>query len=438
MQKKGLLFILILISAASFGQQLGRRASWGARIAAPAGNPGAKVISVEANSALEKAGIVPGDLILQVDGRLAGDDDAWTSITYALRAEQPVELLVRRNAGTFKKKVSLPALPKETHAGLEVYYESVVSDYGLAQRTIITRPQNKNGRQPALFIVQGLSCSAVETFAGREDNWAKMLNSLVENTGMVVMRVEKPGVGDSEGDCACTDFETEMSGYRAALRSLKSKSYVDTTRIVIYGASMGSAIAPALANEFGLAGVVSDGTFFKTWFEHMLEIERRIRGMEGDDESTIARKMNEVFIPLYYGMLIRKKSYGEIVDEYPAIKAQVYHGREHMYGRPVAYYQQLQDFDFAGAWEKINVPVRILYGEFDWIMSAFDNQMIMQVLDKRGHQDHKLHIYPGMDHWNTIHSSPLNSYRGEKGTWDPQMPALVVSWIREMAKLPAN
>lgn len=431
--KKALTIIFLLSTTLGQAQELIRRASWGARIASPSGTPGAKVVSVATGSSLEKAGIKPGDLILEVNGRLAATDEEWTSITYALREKQNVELLVKSQNGISRKSVQLPPLPREIHSGLETLYETVVSDYGIVQRLIITKPRGA-GKLPAIFLVQGLSCSTIETSIRPDDNWSRMINSLVENSGHVVMRVEKPGVGDSEGDCAATDFQTELSGYRAALRSLKQRQYVDTTRIVIYGSSMGSALAPVLANEFGLAGVVADGTFFKTWFEHMLEIERRIRGMEGDDESTIAKKMNDVYIPLYYGMLLQKKTYGQVLDEYPAIKTYFGHSRSHMYGRPVAYYQQLQDYDLVGAWEKLEAPVRILYGENDWIMSAYDNQLIMQVLDKSGHKDHRLHVYKGMDHWNTIHSSPLASYKGEAGQWDANMPALVISWIKEITK----
>ena len=60
---------------------------------------------------------------------------------------------------------------------------------------------------------------------------------------------------------------------------------------------MGSAIAPLLANEFNLAGVISDGVFFKTWFEHMLEIERRILGFKGNSEAEIVEKNELILYP---------------------------------------------------------------------------------------------------------------------------------------------
>ncbi|MEM7550790.1 MAG: alpha/beta fold hydrolase [Bacteroidota bacterium] len=426
--------LIFFFSLNIYGQELSRRASWQTSFQPLANAPGMKVTSVERGSPLEKAGLKTGDVVLKVNDMLIQTDEHKTSATYSLRSEEETRLLIKRNTEVFHISARLNELGKEEHGNLHTHYETVTSDYGIRQRIIITRPIDQKGKLPAIFLLQGLSCSTIEKYSGRGGNWVNQINDVIEKSDMVVMRIDKPGVGDSDGDCAETDFLTELNGYKAALRFLKQKDYVDTSNIVIYGSSMGSALAPLLANEFNVAGVISDGTFFKTWFEHMLEIERRIRQMSGDDESTIVKKMNEAYIPLYYGMLIQKKTYEEVIEEYPAIAEYNYHGPRHMYGRPVEYYQQLQDFDLAGEWEKLKVPVRILYGTNDWIMSEFDNHMIMKVLEKAGHKDYELKIYPGLDHWNTIHESPENSFNGITGKWDPAVPELIIEWAREMVK----
>ena len=435
MKHKSILLLCLLIAFGTTGQDLKRRATFQAQIARPDNEtPGAIIKSIEKDSPLAKAGLIPEDRIIQVNDRKILRTEDWDHATYSIRSDEMTTLHIKRDAKWFIKEIQLQPLEKEIHKGLTTYYESIVSDYGIRQRTIVTTPNPKQ-KLPAIFLVQGLSCSTIEKYSSRSNNWVRMIESLVENSGMVVMRVDKPGVGDSEGDCGCTDFVTELNGYETALKELKSKSYVDTSKIVVYGASMGSALAPWLANKYNPAGVISDGTFFKTWFEHMLEIERRIRQMSGDDEASIAKKMNEIYIPLYYGMLIQKKSYAEVLNQYPALRDYNYHGPNHMYGRPMSYYQQLQDFDLASSWEKVKVPVRILYGENDWIMSEFDNHMIIDVLDRVGHSDHQLHIYPGLDHWNTIHDKPEDSFNFKQGKWDPKLPQLVISWAKEMVDL---
>jgi pimeloyl-ACP methyl ester carboxylesterase len=417
------------------GQQLNRRAGWEANISSPAqGQSGATVLSVKKNSPLHKAGFLPKDIIVRVDDIRISDEETWSDITYGLRGTKPVRIEAIRNDSLLQKTVQFTSLKKEIHPGIDTFYEEVTTYYGITQRTIITKPR-REGRQPAVVLIDGLSCSSIEIFPESTDNWVRSLSALVEKSGMVVMRVEKPGVGDSQGNCSKSDFAMDLEGYKAAIHSLKSKTYVDPKRIVVYGSSMGSALAPLLANEFDLAGVISDGTFFKTWYEHMLEIERRIRLFQGDSEAEIFEKMNKYYIPLYYGMLIRKKTYREVVEEYPALKEFNYHSPAHMYGRPVAYYHQLQDFNLAGEWEKLTVPVRILRGTNDWIMSAFDNNMIIDVLKRKGHQDHLLLEYPGLDHWNTIHKTAQDSFDGKAGVWDEGTIQQILEWAQGIVKL---
>jgi pimeloyl-ACP methyl ester carboxylesterase len=388
---------------------------------------------MEAGSPLERAGFRVGDRILRVNGSPIREAESWSDAYASLKGKVETNLEVLRDAGVIRAGLVFKERPRESFEALDVFYEEVTSTYGIRHRTIITRPK-KPGKQPAIMILGGLSCSSIEVYPGRTDNWGKTLSGLVEKSGMVVMRVEKAGVGDSEGRCSESDFFTDLAGYEAAIKSLKAKPYVDPERIVVYGSSMGSALAPYFANRHNFAGIISDGTFFKSWFEHMLEIERRIRQFEGDTESEIGKKMNAFYIPLYYGMLVEKKTYREVVSQYPALAAYNYHGDAHMYGRHVSYYHQLQDFDLAGEWEKVQVPVRILRGTNDWIMTADDNEMIVEVLQRNGHQDHVLYEYPGLDHWNTIHEKAKDSYEGKAGVWDDEMVHLLVRWAGELAK----
>ena len=427
-----LIGLFITIGTSAQIKELGRRSSWEAKIDAPKHAPGAKIKSITPDSPLDKAGFLANDIILEVNGTLVKDANIWGNLSYNLRGREKTHIKALRGAQAIERDVQFNALQKEQHNNLDTYYEEITSKYGITQRVIITKPK-KSGKQPTIVLIGGLSCSSIETHADRNvSNWVKTIKDLVEKSNMVVMRIEKPGVGDSNGDCSQADFLTDLEGYRSAIAHLKSKSYVDTSKIIVYGSSMGSALAPLLANEFNLAGVISDGTFFKTWYEHMLEIERRILGFKGNTESEIVEKMNAYYIPLYYGMLIEKKTYQQVIDAYPALSSYNYHDPEHMYGRPMKYYQQLQEFDLAGEWEKLQVPVRILRGTNDWIMSSFDNDMIINVLDKSGHEDHLLYEYPGLDHWNTIHQNPKDSFEGKPGTWDPGTINLIIEWAQKM------
>ncbi|WND02000.1 PDZ domain-containing protein [Temperatibacter marinus] len=433
----GLCITAVLCSPLA-AKELPRHAVWGAKFSLNT-SAGVTVTSVEPNMALFKAGLRMGDVVLKVNDQAIGGPVSWSKITASLIAGRQYKLVVRRSLEELVFSVELPPVQKERYDHLETTYTSIINDYGIRQQVIITKPkQMKEGeKRPALYILTGLSCSSVELTRppGRSHNWGRTLRALVEDTGMVVLRVEKPGLGDSEGDCGSTDFKTELNGYEVAYKMLKSLPYVDENNVVVFGSSMGSAIAPYLANKYGAAGVISDGTFYRSWFEHMLEIERRIKRMQGKNDTEITTLMTQAYIPLYYGMLIEKKSYGDVINKTPSLAQYNYHGPDHMYGRPVQYYHQVQDFDFAGNWQNLKIPVRLRWGTNDWIMSEYDNDLIVSTLKRAGNTDVILEKYPGLDHWSTVHKSEEDSFNGRPGQWEEAIAGGLVAWARELAGL---
>src|SRR5207247_8983549 len=99
---------------------------------------------------------------------------------------------------------------------------------------------------------------------------------LAQLPGFCLFRVDKQGVGDSEGDCAANDFESELAGYRAAFRTLKKYDFIDANRVYMLGISNGGGIAPLVPEsdiEAGqVGGFVSVRAWGQTWFEHTLAI----------------------------------------------------------------------------------------------------------------------------------------------------------------------
>lgn len=416
-------------------KNLKRRASWLAKFSTisleNSTHIGKKINQLKKSSPLYRAGLRTNDVIVKVNDKPFYINEDWYDVTDALTADAIYKVSYLSKGNVQITNVEFPALAFEQHLGLDTSYHSLQNPSGFMQRVIITKP-NSNTPQPAIFIVQGLSCSSIELLPSRKSNYTRLLETIVTKSNMIVMRVEKPGLGDSEGNCSQTDFKTELAGYEAALKQLKSLPYVDPEKILIYGNSMGSAIAPYLANKYQANGVIADGTFFRSWFEHMLEIERRIKQMQGLSESKINKQMNLAYIPLYYGMLIEKKSYQEIINESPNLTKYNYHGKNHMYGRPMSYYHQFQDFDFSGEWQKLSVPVKIRWGTNDWIMSEADNDMIKQTLQAANNKHVELHKYPGLDHWSTIHTSAKDSFLGKPGVWDDNIGLQIVNWAKAM------
>src|SRR6185436_14557731 len=120
------------------------------------------------------------------------------------------------------------------------------------------RPAGARRPLPAILFVQWLSDSTIELPESADDGWSRMMKRVAGESGLVMMRTEKRGVGDSEGGpCSRLDYLTELSDHRDALAHLLRMHIVDRRRIVVFGASMGANYAPLVAADQAVAGVIT-------------------------------------------------------------------------------------------------------------------------------------------------------------------------------------
>ena len=164
--------------------------------------------------------------------------------------------------------------PREAFKNAIAQYEWVTNAKGQKIRTIVTRPKSATGKVPTIFFVGWLSCDSVEYANGETDSFGAIFWRLIEQSGFATMRMDKPGVGESEGNCAATDFQTELDSYRAAFDSLSKYSFVDQNKIFVVGLSNGGGTAPLSAGAHPVRGYIAASSWGRTWYEHMLEMER--------------------------------------------------------------------------------------------------------------------------------------------------------------------
>lgn len=414
---------------------LGRRGYWGATLREPGGGKaGAVVARIQKGTPAAAADLAPGDRILRINGQLLSDPITYSVVTGRLRAGETVRLEVLREGRLLETEITLTPYPKEKLEGVDVLHDLVVTDHGHALRTIVTRPRQGQGPWPAVMFVAWLSCDSVEwPFEEGADGWAQLLHRLATKSGYVTLRMDKPGVGDSGGPpCAGTDFHTELAGYRAAWKALTQYDFVDAGKIFIFGGSMGGAMAPILAQDVSSRGVVVWGTYAKTWFEHMMEHERRRLALAGLSSSDIHERMKG-YAEFYTEYLARKLTPAEVIRKRPHLAPLWYDEPGHQYGRPAAFYHQAQDVNLAAAWEKIDVPVLSIYGEYDWIMSRDDHELIAEIVNHRHPGNARFVLYPKMDHGFLVHESLQASFDGSsEGRFDEGILDLILGWMRQV------
>jgi len=305
----------------------------------------------------------------------------------------------------------------ESYPGVTVLYDAIRDAAGRRLRLITTHPVDLKARLPTIFVVGWLSCDTIEAPPGTVDGSQRMLQALVQTPGFATVRLEKPGVGDSDGDCAHTDFTAELAAYRLGFRYLMSYRFVDPQRLFLFGMSNGGGFAPLVAEGTPIRGYIVDGGWIKTWFEHMLEIERRRLVLTGQPPSQINPLMSSV-ARLYDAYLLKKQSPREIFQAHPELKTLWDGAPDQQYGRPTTYFQQLQDLNLMAAWASVQSPVLALHGEYDWIMSRGDFEILVDLVNRHRPRSAEFVELPQTGHTFEHYASQEDAFAGKQLPFD--------------------
>lgn len=323
-----------------------------------------------------------------------------------------------------------------TAAEVAVIHETV-SLQNVGKLTAVTTVPSTPGRKPALLLAAWLSCDSVAS-TNESEGFVRFMKEVASGSGFVFMRVDKPGVGGSDGNCAETDFKTELEGYRAGWRQLSARPDVDPSRMFVLGISNGGGFAPLVPSEPAAAGYVSIGGWSKTWFEHMIAFERTRLALQGAPAAEVNVLLKAVE-QLYDEYLNHHRLPAEIFKEHPDFKAAWDGPTTDQYGRPPAFFQQLQELNLAEAWSHVSVPTLVIHGGQDWIMNRSDKDLIVECVNHGGRKLASLIELPRMDHFFLDHDSMLASFQEKSPRqFDGESASVVIKWLRHTAGLPAN
>jgi pimeloyl-ACP methyl ester carboxylesterase len=413
--------------------ELRRQAFLGVALSSPNPNrAGAEVRRVTNAEVAAKTGLRQGDRILRVNDTLLGSPAVFQRALISLRAGDTARFEIVRDGQLLNFTATLQPLPREQLKGVEPIYDSALTDLGFRVRTIITRPQNASGKLPAVFLVGWLSCDSVEYPSGPDDDgFGQLLHDVATQSGHVLVRMDKPGIGDSEGpSCSETDFQTELAAYRAAFRTLKRYDYVDPERIFILGLSNGGGFAPLVPQDEKVRGYIVAGGWSKTWFEHMLELERRRLKLSGKKAGEVTDSMKG-YAEFYTDYLRQKMTPREILKSKTHLAPLWYGGPEHQYGRPASFFHQLEDLNLSAHWEKVETPVLVMHGEYDWIMSRDDHQLITDIVNSKQAGRATFVELPKTDHLFMTFENSSKAFEGQAGRYNKSVTEHVLRFLRQ-------
>jgi pimeloyl-ACP methyl ester carboxylesterase len=232
------------------------------------------------------------------------------------------------------------------------------------------------------MFVQGIGPGTVDFALTADNGYARIIQPFARS-GYVTLRVDKPGVGDSEGGpFAAVDFQQTLDGYRQALKALLARPDVDPERVFLFGHSMGGYWGPLLAREFKLKGIAVSGTAFRTWIEYDLENTRRQGTLGGTTPLDMHNLLQDKAL-LNSAWLLEGLDLNQITARYPRLKqlvtqsfVQTPSGPQYS-GQHMRFWQQVAALNMPEVWAGASGQVLALYGASDFLTDARDHELLV-------------------------------------------------------------
>jgi pimeloyl-ACP methyl ester carboxylesterase len=399
---------------------------------------GVSVQRIVPGSAAERAGIEAGDILLSIDTTKVGSVKTFLQTVRLHHVGEAITVTVLRAGRRHDIVATLAELPLETSPDFDVIYDAVATDTGL-RRVIVTVPRTgPESAHPALLLIGGIGNYSIDTQWDR--NWNpgepyRLLLAALTRRGFITMRVEKSGVGDSEGPLTLTvNMKTELAGYIAGLKALKTWPGVDPARVFIVGHSIGSILGPLAAAAVPVRGIVVMEGVGTTWFEYELTNVRRQLTLSGMPLAEIANQMRLKEWAMHR-LLIERQPRTALLAERPEAAKMI------EYPASDEYMQQVAAQNLPGLWSQLDLPVLAIHGTADFVTSEDDNRAIVDAVNQ---------VHPGrgefasvgqMDHWLNQAGSEVDSWRyrhlpptaAVKPAYQAHLDDVVGSWLSAVA-----
>ena len=394
-----LVVVLLVLRADA---QLERKSQWGARMEYVSDNQtsGCKVLKVSGGTALALK-LMENDVILKIGDSTFRSTEEFMDIFMRYPPGRKVHLSVLRGKKRLSLEAKALARPFETDDNATVLYDE--ADYkGGKLRVIINKPL-KEGKLPALLFIPGYTCNSIDGLTS-DHPYKRIIDAYVD-AGYVTLRIEKSGLGDSKNTppCESCDLKDEVENFEVGLKKLKSLTYVDTSRIILFGHSMGGIIAPAISAKHRVAGVVVYGTTAKSWFEYQLEMYRVQNALAGMNPIEVEQSVTTQY-DLNYRYYVKKEKLEDLAKDPKAdsVLRMVwsYDGKGKIYSRNAEYWRQIQDYPHLENWKNTTAKVLVQFGESDFeAFSKADHEQIVNTVNHFHPGNATLMTYPSTDHY---------------------------------------
>lgn len=359
---------------------------------------GVEVVSVLPNTTAESCGILPGDVLLALGDQSIANVPAFVEAVGNLREGKEIEIRINREGVDQKVTASPKGLPQETSNEFNIEYGYITIPNGRL-RTVLTLPKDAENA-PAVLLLSGLGNGPAE-HPSADPIGMKAIAYALTRSGFAVMRVDKPGCGDSEaGPSRDADFKSVVDGYIAGLRKLKQDTRINPKRTMLFGFSIGGVQAPLVAAAEPVSGIAIYGAMSCNWQEYLQSTTRRQLLLAGASYGETEQVVGQQSAGWHY-LIYEAKSPDDIASEHTELIDWVdknWVDGKYFSGVSYRFFQQLGKENVLAAWEKFDGKVLSLWGELDVVTSKSDHELVAEIANRNNTQHGTFQSIPGVDH----------------------------------------
>jgi pimeloyl-ACP methyl ester carboxylesterase len=283
---------------------------------------------------------------------------------------------------------------------------------------------NTKGPHPAIIFLHG---------SGPESRWgsARFRADGFARRGIAALIYDKRGAGASSGDWKVASFEDLADDAIAGLHFLQTRKEINPRQIGIYGHSQGGFLAPLVATRSNaLAFVISAASYAGPAYEQDIYRVRNSLRKHGysDEEVKEAMEMYTIFIDVARS--------GQGWEQYEAAIQKSRNKRWFAFLEIPPrddwlwqHYRPIGNFNSLPYWEKVRVPILLIYGERDELVPPLESlTKIEQALKKAGNEQYTAVLIPKAAHNLAIFPDPVEPF-----SWWHVAPGandLMIAWVR--------
>lgn len=357
--------------------------------------------SWDGNSDDSGLALAPGDDLVAINGSriltLADLRARAASVTpgeivriTVLRAQQALEISRR----------SL-AMPLESLRAGQVNLDEVPWRYQgetFRLRAIWTSPHGPT--RAVVWLLPSAAWVTQECPLDPEDPTFQLIDALTE-AGIATLRVDRSGLGDSEGPGAASlDFETELSMWSAGMGYFLEQTM--NQRRCLFGRSLGGILAPLVSQGHAIDAICVLGASSLGWHEAMLESIEHQHRVRQDAEEKIQLSLSKVE-RLQRSVYLEGRTPAEARNEQPDL-SDVLVGDlagNLVYDRVASFFQQLAQVDIAACWAQFSGELLALHSEYDIIVPEIAVRRLAQAASGAS----QFRALPGVDHFMHVRGS---------------------------------